>query len=219
MKLKSLTPFFSYILAIFILSGLIFSNPRTTLGLSEQTNIIAKATLKNLIAAYNSDLFASDKYLAFAVKADEEGYFKVGQLFRASANSALVRAQLNAKLITQQGGTPKLNKNSYALRITKANLHAAIETERLNIDKYYPEYLDRSKIDNLDSIFVSFAQAIKVKKHGRSLYEKALNNLDYWRTASKGFFVCQDCGNMAENLDYKECPVCGCDLSRYKNIT
>ena len=45
----------------------------------------AKLTLQNLQTAFNGESNAHARYLAFAEKADKEGYFQIASLFRAAA--------------------------------------------------------------------------------------------------------------------------------------
>ena len=47
----------------------------------------ATPTLDNLQAAFNGESNAHARYLAFADKADQEGYGEVGSLFRAAAKA------------------------------------------------------------------------------------------------------------------------------------
>ena len=49
----------------------------------------ALVTLDRLQAAYRAENIAQERYLAFAAKADEEGYKQAASLFRAVARAAL----------------------------------------------------------------------------------------------------------------------------------
>ncbi len=49
-------------------------------------------THENLIAAFNGESQASQRYLAFAKKADQEGYPQIARLFRAAAAAESVHA-------------------------------------------------------------------------------------------------------------------------------
>ena len=64
-------------------------------------------TLDNLQAAYNGESNANGKYLAYALKADEEGYHKVARLFRATASAEEVHLKNHANVIKGMGGTPE----------------------------------------------------------------------------------------------------------------
>ena len=51
-----------------------------------------RSTLDNLQAAFNGESNANARYLAFAKKADEEGYGQVASLFRAAARAEEIHA-------------------------------------------------------------------------------------------------------------------------------
>src|SRR6476620_9328683 len=63
-------------------------------------------TLDNLQAAFDGESNANAKYLAFAKKADEEGYAKVASLFRAAARAEAIRFNNHAQVIKQLGANP-----------------------------------------------------------------------------------------------------------------
>jgi rubrerythrin len=66
-------------------------------------------TLENLQAAFNGESNARAKYLAFAAKADEEGYAPVASLFRAAAAAEAIHAESHARVIKKMGATPVAN--------------------------------------------------------------------------------------------------------------
>ena len=63
----------------------------------------ASTTLENLQAAFNGESNAHARYLAFADKADQEGYGEVGSLFRAAAKAEEVHAANHAVVIKKLG--------------------------------------------------------------------------------------------------------------------
>ena len=62
---------------------------------------VEKTTLDNLQAAFNGESNAHARYLAFAQKADAEGYGRVASLFRATARAEQVHFERHAKLIKE----------------------------------------------------------------------------------------------------------------------
>ena len=67
----------------------------------------ATTTLDNLQAGFNGESNAHSRYLAFAEKADQEGYGEVASLFRAAAKAEEVHATNHAAVIKKMGGTPE----------------------------------------------------------------------------------------------------------------
>ena len=73
-------------------------------------------TEKNLQDAFAGESQANRKYLAFAKKADKEGYGQVAKLFRAAAEAETIHAHNHLK---------ELN----GIKSTRENLEAAISGE------------------------------------------------------------------------------------------
>ena len=63
-------------------------------------------TLDNLQAAFNGERICQRPLLAFAQKADEEGYGEVASTFRAAAKAAEIHANNHAAVIRQLGAEP-----------------------------------------------------------------------------------------------------------------
>ena len=74
------------------------------------------ATKDNLQAAFAGESQANRKYLAFAKKAEEDGYPQVAKLFRAAAEAETVHAHAHLRVM---GG----------IQATADNLKAAVEGE------------------------------------------------------------------------------------------
>ena len=73
-------------------------------------------TEKFLKEAFAGESQANRKYLAFAVKADQEGYLQVARLFRAAAEAETVHAHNHLRALN-------------GIRSTKENLQEAIAGE------------------------------------------------------------------------------------------
>ena len=89
------------------------------------------STMDNLKEAFAGESQANRKYLAFAKKADEEGYTQVAKLFRAAAEAETVHAHNH---LTVMGG----------IRSTEENLKAAIAGEEEEFEEMYPRFHQRS---------------------------------------------------------------------------
>jgi rubrerythrin len=63
------------------------------------------STLDNLKEAFAGESQANRKYLAFAKKADEEGYAQVAKLFRAAADAETVHAHAHLRVMKGIGST------------------------------------------------------------------------------------------------------------------
>lgn len=170
--------------------------------------IDVKSTLENLNTAFNGESNARARYLAFATKADEEGYGKAASLFRAVAKAEEVHANNHAKVIKQLGGTPKAEIQKPEVKSTKENLEAAIKGETYEFSVMYPAFLKKAQADGSASAIRTFNYANKVEQGHAKLYKEVLANLEQWKGANVEFYVCKTCGNTVAKLSFSKCPVC-----------
>ena len=84
------------------------------------------STTDNLKTAFAGESQANRRYLAFAKKADDEGYEQVARLFRAAADAETVHAHAHLRVM---GGIGE----------TKANLQEAIGGETHEFTVMYPD--------------------------------------------------------------------------------
>lgn len=169
---------------------------------------VPQATLDNLLNAYNGESNAHARYLAFAQKADEEGYGKVASLFRAAARAEQVHYESHAKAIKELGGTPTAKIETPVVKTTKENLEAAVKGETYESVAMYPAFLAQAKKDNVKSAIISFTRAKAAEAVHAALYRSALGNLNAWKSPNKEFFVCPVCGYVTEKIVGPLCPIC-----------
>ena len=116
---------------------------------------------ENLKAAFAGESQANRKYLAFAKKADEEGFTQVAKLFRAAAEAETVHAHNHLR---ELGG----------IRSTKENLEEAVNGEVFEFQKMYPEMIAAAKSEGNKGAETSFNLANEVEKIHAALYRKAV---------------------------------------------
>jgi rubrerythrin len=148
-----------------------------------------------LSEAFAGESQANRKYLAFAAKADKEGYPQVARLFRAAAAAEEVHANNHLRA-------------AKAIRSTKENLKEAISGEDHEYEKMYPEMIETAKAEGNKSAEMSFIFANEVEKVHSKLYNKLLNSLGT-STDQYPYYVCPYCGNTVEIQAPDVCPVCG----------
>jgi len=176
-------------------------------------------TLANLMTAYNAEMNAKEKYSAYALKADNEGYKKAAQLFRAAARSEEIHSVIELKSIILLGGAPAVDIKPAAVKTTKENLAEAIESETALVEATYPKYLEQASADNVRLASIAFGNAKPVEMNRKMLFMNALNDLEGWKKASKtGFYVCKICGNLVEALNFAACPICKAPISEFAKI-
>ena len=177
------------------------------------------ATLANLQKAYDGESNAHARYLAFAKKADEEGYGQVASLFRAAAKAEEVHFNAHAVVIKKLGGVPKADVKSPDVKSTKENLEAAVKGESYERDTMYPEFIQAAQKENVPTAVETFSDAKAVEAVHAKLYQEALANLDSWKGAKKDFFVCPECGNTVVALTFEKCPVCATPKDKFMKVS
>ena len=161
------------------------------------------STLDNLKEAFAGESQANRKYLAFAKKADEEGYHQVARLFRAAAAAETVHAHNH--LTVMKG-----------IQNTEENLKVAIAGEVEEFKEMYPAFIEESKEEKNDAATWSFDVANKVEEIHAGLYEKALDTLG--ENVETTYFVCNFCGNTVEKNAPDICSVCGAPKKEFLKI-
>ena len=150
-------------------------------------------TEQNLMDAFAGESQANRKYLAFAEKADKEGYPQVARLFRAAAAAETIHAHSHLRTLKGVGGTAD-------------NLKEAIAGETHEFKTMYPAMIEDAKAEDNNAALRSFEYANAVEKVHANLYQKALDNLDNQEVTD--IYVCKVCGYTCEGEAPDECPVC-----------
>ncbi len=161
------------------------------------------STKENLEAAFTGESMANRKYLAFAKKADEDGYPHIAKLFRAAAAAETVHAHNHFELLD-------------GIKSTEDNLKAAIEGETYEFHEMYPDFIEEAKNEgNKDAVW-SFDIANQVEEIHADLYKKALENIG--KNEEVDYYVCSVCGNTVENEAPDMCPICGATKSKFDKV-
>ena len=163
-------------------------------------------TMENLQNAFAGESQANRKYLAFAVKAEKEGYRQIARLFRAAAAAETVHAHAHFRAM---GG----------VKTTAENLAAAVEGEEFEFNKMYPEYIEDARAENNKAALNTFENANAVEKIHHALYLEAAGKLaDGKDLTERKIYVCQVCGNTVYDNAPDICPVCGVGSDRFDEI-
>jgi rubrerythrin len=160
-------------------------------------------TDENLKAAFAGESQANRRYLAFARKAEEEGFRQVAKLFEAAAEAETIHA-LNHLRITGQ------------IKSTLENLDTAVSGETFEFEKMYPSYIDVAKQEGNKQAAWSFDVANKVEQIHAKLYNKAIDALKNRKVLEKvDYYVCGVCGNTVEGAPPDKCPICGTPKEKF----
>jgi len=160
-------------------------------------------TDKNLQDAFAGESQANRKYLAFAKKADAEGFKQIARLFRAAADAETVHAHNHLRELS-------------GIKSTKENLSVAISGETHEFQHMYPQMIADASSEAKDGALRSFTYANEVEKIHAALYTKALQNMG--KNAEADYHVCQVCGCTIEGEAPDECPVCKSKKQAFKVV-
>jgi rubrerythrin len=160
-------------------------------------------SIENLKEAFAGESQANRRYLAFAKKAEGEGYPQIARLFRAAAEAETVHAHNHLRALK-------------GIRSTKENVQEAINGETHEFKKMYPEMIEKAKAEKNDEALRSFDYANQVEKIHAALYTKALENLG--KNEIVDYYVCPVCGNTVEKAAPDKCPICSTPGSKFMKI-
>ncbi|MBN2332548.1 MAG: rubrerythrin family protein [Deltaproteobacteria bacterium] len=164
-------------------------------------------TMDNLAAAFAGESQANRKYLAFAKKADQEGFGQIAKLFRAAAEAETVHAHGHLRAM---GG----------IKDTKANLQESVVGESHEFKVMYPEFIATAKEEGEKTALKMFEWANEVEEIHHGLYEQAAAAIEAGNDLpSSEIHVCSVCGNTVIGACPDKCSVCGVPGSKFEQIS
>ncbi|MFO7741209.1 MAG: rubrerythrin family protein [Anaerolineae bacterium] len=162
-------------------------------------------TRGNVYAAFVGEAKAHHRLLAFARKAEDEGYDQVAKLFRAVAAAEGVHAERHLRLLGEA-----------VVKSTEENLQYSFEQETTVNQVYYPEFIRDAEGEGEPAAAVTFKQARDVEERHAALYKRALTAM--LRDETHDYYVCRVCGYVAEREPPDPCPVCNADGEKFRLV-
>ena len=158
-------------------------------------------TTENLKEAFAGESQAFQKYMAFADKAERDGFAGVARLFRLTAQAEKIHAEGHFKALDGVGTTAE-------------NLQAAIDGESYETDVMYPPMVELAAAEGhkAERMFNYAVQAEAV--HAR-LYGEALQAVRDGKDLQTEFYLCPVCGYIEFGQAPDTCPVCGAKGSKF----
>jgi len=162
-------------------------------------------TEANLKEAFAGESQANRKYLAFAKKAEQEGFANVARLFRTAAEAETIHAlgHLNAL---------------GAVKSTADNLREAVEGETHEFTNMYPPMVEQAQTEKHRAqhmfTFAAKAEAIHAK-----LYKMALEAVAQGKDLTETkFYLCPVCGHIELGNPPSVCPICGVRAEKFVQV-
>ena len=159
----------------------------------------------NLKEAFAGESQANRKYLAFAKRAEQDGFPNIAKLFRTTAEAERIHAEGH---LASMGG----------IGSTAENLRTAITGETYEYTEMYPPMLEQAEADDHRAKRM-FGYAVKAEAVHAKLYKLALE------AARRGddlgetrFYLCPICGHIEFGKPPASCPICGAKAEKYTEL-
>jgi rubrerythrin len=165
---------------------------------------LPEALEKRLREAFAGESKAFMRNLAFAKKAEDDGFPQVALLFRAVAEAEKVHADEYLKYLEGVIGE------------TEENLKTAFENEIKAKNDYYPAFIKEAFALKREDVAWSFSRSRDVEERHAKLYKDALEAL--LKERDVGYHVCQVCGYIFDRDLPETCPVCRTRKENFKKI-
>lgn len=164
-------------------------------------------TANNLKVAFAGESQANRKYLAYAEKAEKEGFPNVAKLFRAAADAETVHAFRHWRALGM-------------VRQTLENLEDALAGETYEVNEMYPKFLAQAQEEEEISAQYAFKGALEAEKVHKELFERAIEAVKAGRDLeSFRAYTCSVCGYTHIGDPIDECPVCKAKWSAFREVT
>jgi rubrerythrin len=162
-------------------------------------------TEKNLAEAFAGESQANRKYLAFAKRAEQDGFPNVARLFRTTAEAETIHA--HGHLSAMDG-----------VRATAENLKAAVAGETHEFKEMYPPMLQQAEAEGHKAKRM-FGYAVKAEAVHAKLYAMALEAVEKGvDLATAEFYLCPICGHIELGKAPEKCPICGARAEKFVRV-
>lgn len=166
---------------------------------------IMSKTLENLKTAFAGESQANQKYLAFAKKAERDGFPNIANLFKTAAAAEKIHAEGHFNAMDGVGSTVE-------------NINAAITGETYEFKEMYPPMLKEAENENHKAKRM-FDYAVKAEEVHAKLYKMALEAAKQGKDLEGvDIYLCPVCGNIEFGKPTESCPICGTLASKYIKV-
>lgn len=163
-------------------------------------------TNKNLMDAFAGESQANRKYLAFAMKAEKEGFNNIARVFRAIAEAETIHALKHLEVAGKVGSTLE-------------NLTTAVDGEHYEFETMYPEFIKDAKEENQDKAVRTFEYANEAEKvHGKTFVQLKDEVSQGNDIAKKEIHLCPVCGWVGMGEAPEKCPICNTAAKMFKKF-
>lgn len=183
-------------------------NPQEEMQSEKKCNPYAGTqTEKNLLAAFEAESQARNKYTYFASQAKKDGFEQIAAIFQQTADNEKEHAKIWFKELGKIGST-------------KENLRKAAEGEHHEWTDMYEEFARVAEKEGFTAIAAKFRGVGAIEKRHENRYRKLLYNVEnelVFQKCEVKIWECRNCGHIVVGICApKECPVCAHEQSYYQ---
>ena len=161
-------------------------------------------TQENLKEAFAGESQASQKYQAFAKKAERDGFPNVAKLFSTASAAEMIHAEGHLRAMD-------------GISSTAENLQAAIDGETYEFTAMYPPMIEQAETEEHKAQrmfkYASGAEAIHAK-----IYKMALDAVAKGEDFAEEFYLCPVCGHIELGTPPENCPICGVKGEKFVQV-
>ena len=162
-------------------------------------------TRSNLYEAFAGEAKAHIRLLAFARKAEEEGYRQIAKLFRAIAVAEEVHAANHLRVMGEA-----------IVKSTEENLAFSFQRETAINEVTYPSLIMQAEDEGEQAAVSSFSYARDVEEGHARLYKKTMEHM--LQDEVSDYYVCGVCGYTSDGVLPEKCPICGAKRDAFRKI-
>lgn len=156
----------------------------------------------NLKEAFAGESQANRKYVAFARRAEQDGFPGIARLFRTAAEAETIHALGHLAAMDGIGSTAD-------------NLRAAIQGETYEFTEMYPPMLQQAEAEGHRAKRM-FNYAMKAEAVHAKIYAMALEAVEQGRDLEAvDFYLCPVCGHIELGKAPDSCPICGAPKEKF----
>ena len=156
-------------------------------------------TERNLIAAFEGESAARNKYTYFASTAKKEGFEQISEIFTKTAGNEEEHAKMWFKELQGIGDTA-------------ANLKAAAEGENYEWTDMYDGFAKTAEEEGFPELAAKFRLVAEIERHHEERYRALLKNVETLAVFEKSevkIWECRNCGHIIVGTKAPEvCPTC-----------